>query len=507
MDLITLGLAKKYVNKKIKEAIFDGAKVVLDSTLTQTGCAAEAQVVGNRIKEVEAKIPSVDKATVGQALAVKAVDENNKPTEWEAVDIPEVPEQAQADWNQNDPDAKDYIKNKPLVSEEVTTLETITQSFDGIAYNFVVGADLCAKLWEKRAEATYIVDGVECAYNHDYAYMEQSWSYNLSGRDQETIVFADSSGDNGVDRLHLITPGGSPLPGTINFSVEVNTGSRLVVDEKFIPDSIARKTDIPQQTNADWNQNDKTALDFIKNRPFYNQFGETILIDEEITVTDPYYENDQFYYIYGKTVDLGVEGGTYDISLFGETIQNLTATNGKIVATFSNGVTVNFSSSWMNSNRPDGLTRPFTTKFKIVCHGNVYYPFDKRYLPSHTHDASSELSGAVPVANGGTGAKTVTGARGAMGLGYGICSTISSSADKIVNVGVDGFVLTKGALVGVNFRNNNSKNAPTLNIDGTGAKPIYNSKTNAAAKAGDLNDGLHLFMYDGSNWILLNPRT
>jgi hypothetical protein len=60
MDIITLGLAKKYTNKKIKEAVFDGAKVVLDSTLTKAGCAAEARAVGDKIKEIEAKIPSFD---------------------------------------------------------------------------------------------------------------------------------------------------------------------------------------------------------------------------------------------------------------------------------------------------------------------------------------------------------------------------------------------------------------------------------------------------------------
>lgn len=90
MDLTTLGLAKKYANEKVKEAVFDGAKVVLDSTLTEAGSAAEARAVGNRIKEIEAKIPNFDKANVGQVVAVKAVDENGKPTEWEAVDMPDM---------------------------------------------------------------------------------------------------------------------------------------------------------------------------------------------------------------------------------------------------------------------------------------------------------------------------------------------------------------------------------------------------------------------------------
>lgn len=90
MDLTTLGLAKKYANEKVKEAVFDGAKVVLDSTLTEAGSAAEARAVGDKIKEIEAKFPSFDKADPGQFIAVKAVDGNGRPTEWEVTDIPDA---------------------------------------------------------------------------------------------------------------------------------------------------------------------------------------------------------------------------------------------------------------------------------------------------------------------------------------------------------------------------------------------------------------------------------
>ena len=49
----------------------------------------------------------VASAEVGQTIVVKSVDENGKPVEWECVD-------AQPDWNQNDPAAADYVKNKPF---------------------------------------------------------------------------------------------------------------------------------------------------------------------------------------------------------------------------------------------------------------------------------------------------------------------------------------------------------------------------------------------------------
>ena len=59
-------------------------------------------------------IPTPATASVGQVLAVKAVDETGKPTEWEPVTLPE---QVQADWNQNDSSAVDYVKNRTHYEE------------------------------------------------------------------------------------------------------------------------------------------------------------------------------------------------------------------------------------------------------------------------------------------------------------------------------------------------------------------------------------------------------
>jgi hypothetical protein len=56
-------------------------------------------------------IPKVQAATVGQTVVVKTVDENGKPTEWEASDFSST--QVQPDWLQADDSEADYIKNKP----------------------------------------------------------------------------------------------------------------------------------------------------------------------------------------------------------------------------------------------------------------------------------------------------------------------------------------------------------------------------------------------------------
>lgn len=54
------------------------------------------------------------------------------------------------------------------------------------------------------------------------------------------------------------------------------------LDEKLIPETIARKTDI---LSPDWNQNDPEAADYVKNRPFYTGDPvETTLIPEQTVV-------------------------------------------------------------------------------------------------------------------------------------------------------------------------------------------------------------------------------
>ena len=71
----------------------------------------------------------VSGAQVGQAIVVKAVDENGKPTEWEAADIPSG---VQPDWNQNDDTQQDYVKTRPFYTgapAETVLVEESTVSF------------------------------------------------------------------------------------------------------------------------------------------------------------------------------------------------------------------------------------------------------------------------------------------------------------------------------------------------------------------------------------------
>lgn len=82
------------------------------------------------------------------------------------------------------------------------------------------------------------------------------------------------------------------------------------------------------------------------------------------------------------------------------------------------------------------------------------------------------------------------------------CSTAGATAEKAITL--SGFVLTTGATIQVIFDNANTANVPTLNVNSTGAKAIYNeagtavSATNPAYfPAGSTVE----FVYNGTNWI------
>lgn len=116
-------------------------------------------------------VPVIPSATVGQTIVVKAVDENGKPTEWEAADmasgagLPEgasshqqlvtdsegnakwedIPDPIQADYAQNDPEQPDYIKNRlaystrEQVAHESVTIGIYNLGYATLPYEFFPG--------------------------------------------------------------------------------------------------------------------------------------------------------------------------------------------------------------------------------------------------------------------------------------------------------------------------------------------------------------------------------
>lgn len=92
-----------------------------------------------------------------------------------------------------------------------------------------------------------------------------------------------------------------------------------------------------------------------------------------------------------------------------------------------------------------------------------------------------------------------------VGKTYGTCTTAAGTAAKVATL--SGFTLTTGSLVAIKFSNINTHTSPTLNVNGTGAKPIYDYRTSAYPVIGAVSNSTHLFVYNGSQWVLLNPNT
>ena len=93
----------------------------------------------------------------------------------------------------------------------------------------------------------------------------------------------------------------------------------------------------------------------------------------------------------------------------------------------------------------------------------------------------------------------------ANGLPYCVCDTSGLTAAKEATVISGNFNLFTGATVIVKFTNANAASSPTLNVNGTGAKPIYLYGTTAAGTTYVTNgwyaNSVQIFTYDGTGWI------
>ena len=109
--------------------------------------------------------------------------------------------------------------------------------------------------------------------------------------------------------------GGGGSGGSITVDSELSATSTNPVQNKVIKSALDALG-----VQSDWNQNDSTAADYVKNRPFYTGDPvETVLV-EESTVS---FINDSSNIYYGKiptTVELTV-GKTYKVSWDGATYE------------------------------------------------------------------------------------------------------------------------------------------------------------------------------------------
>ena len=175
-------------------------------------------------------------ATVGQIAKITAVDSNGKPTAWQAVDMPSG---AQPDWNQNDETAADYVKNRTHYEEVVLGAPTTYSSL------FYTGR----YTWGNGAVAkalVYAFDSVNPGFTNSAVLQSNTRTGNT-----RTLVYAIGSGTLAIvamaDEGKVVVTNNTgksqkcswEYPSTVEVVVHP-------LDEKYIPDSIARAKDIPE---------------------------------------------------------------------------------------------------------------------------------------------------------------------------------------------------------------------------------------------------------------------
>lgn len=89
-------------------------------------------------------------------------------------------------------------------------------------------------------------------------------------------------------------------------------------------------------------------------------------------------------------------------------------------------------------------------------------------------------------------------------INYASCTTPAATTAKAVNV--PNFKLITGATISVKFENAVSANNPTLNVTGSGNKPIF-YHGNAIAANSLLAKTVYTFVYDGTNWNVVGDLT
>ena len=157
---------------------------------------------------------------------------------------PTPAQQVQSDWNQNDSEASDFVKNRTHYTEsEYETLYNDTlenPTAIGIVYTFISESDF---LFEEGKTYKVTVDG-----------NEYEIEATISGEvPYPVLIYGDMTPDNPVSGSFYIVSANSMLISNFASDTEITTVDLKIegqseevhqLDEKFIPASIARTSDI-----------------------------------------------------------------------------------------------------------------------------------------------------------------------------------------------------------------------------------------------------------------------
>lgn len=176
----------------------------------------------------------------------------------------------QADWNQNDSAAKDYVKNRTHWTES----KEVSSGFGRVGF-----ADGCRN--DARKFSKILADG------ETYTDVPVDWVTNGRYLQSEfggyTFCFDQFYGTVEV------TPSESNING-VQFFYIVDTVHKL--PDKYVPDWVARSDDIPDvpdQVNADWDETNENSKAYIRNKPY---------LDDSLVYSDHLYDSQKSYRLF-----------------------------------------------------------------------------------------------------------------------------------------------------------------------------------------------------------------
>lgn len=204
----------------------------------------------------------------------------------------------QGDWSQNDKTASDYVKNRTHYIETPQGKNVLECS---IASHFTWGADSSPNLSAHGVSVNMPTVGEIMHAVVTVNGISRRFSGTLLKNSFDEMWIGDASKLSGVrypgnegefDFAFVVAPPsyfecyfpiegfGTIAEGDI-VNIHLYTGDPTVIihqlDEKYIPETIARKSDIAEQVQPDWNQNDETAANYIQNRTHYIEENKTVL--------------------------------------------------------------------------------------------------------------------------------------------------------------------------------------------------------------------------------------
>lgn len=482
--------------------------------------------------------------------------------------------QQQADWNQNDINAVDYVKNRTHWAEEeyeeILTLDN--QAF----YNYMVETEGWAPhdtLINDNVEYTIIVDGQSYTCT---SYFDGANATTILGN--STLQYPDTTPVYDVPFLieHYAT---DEQPWMIAYSVSTfhadgqtnhkfeikkKTGNTTIhpLDEKFIPDTIARTADVqPKNLIVKYQEGSTTtvthnsiqiadAADAGVEVKFFDGLEYLSLLEYSreqyfaVFYTD-YYDSSNILNIKYVLIDntnnvMMADTSKHNVAFktdLDKKQDKITGSSGQYAKFNSNGKLVGAAldlteakeytdtkiADLVNSapetlDTLGELAAAFADNQDMVQTLNdaITNKADKAdVLPADWNQNDENAADYVKNRTHWVNGETVhqldekfipdTIARTEhIHNNYGVCSTDASTAAKTVQI--DGFELREGAVVYVKFTNSNSASNPTLNVNSKGAKAIYYRDaaiTDGVIKAGDIatfiySTNYHLISIDSS---------